>query len=171
MTAKKPSKPSKKVVSDVAPPGSVSASPTNRPIILEHKVPLKDPMVQAQEPVKPVEKARTPSVPTKTITPVAETTEPSSPQEQPTAEAVLKNAEATVGTVIQQYRPTSSQDTETVSETVTVESLIASRQYHVPIGKTAAKKAYRTLWIVLVLLLLGLAGWYVWSAGLLTQFL
>lgn len=167
--AKTPAK-AKQTMSDVAPPGTTSAAPTARPVIVGHRSAMKDPMVQdhdetsaATTEVVAPSKKRNPTLVSKTIQPESAAATEKAPD---TPEAVLANAEATVGTVVDQFKGGNTvTDAPEQSET-TVSELIASRKYIVPIGPTTAQKQANSIAVLILLCLIVGAAGYAWMMGM-----
>lgn len=160
----------KQTMSDVAPPGTTSAGPTARPIITGHRTAIKDPMVQNhdEESVEPAiapSKKRNPTVVSKTIQPTTEVQTDDKAADTP--EAVLANAEATVGTVVDQFKGGSKPVESEEQAGTDVASLIASRQYVVPIGTSAARKQANSIALALLVCLVVAAFAYAWMMDIL----
>lgn len=164
--AKTPAK-TKQTMADVAPPGTTSATPTARPVIVGHRTAMKDPMVQDHGDAEEVTttKQHNPTIVSKTIQPQSVSDSPAE-KAPDTPESVLANAEATVGTVVDQFKGGNKPADQEAQPTTDVAELINSRKYVVPIGPSAARKQANSIAGVLVICVVLAAVAYAWMMGM-----
>ncbi len=160
--AEKPAKP----ITDIQKPGKTPAAATSRPIIVGHGIPLKDPMMAADE-AKPAEQQSAEKLtrPTsKVVKPLSEQAPVASTQPEPAKKDVEDAAisdQAVVDAVVERAgdKKQAEKDADVLHKRLElVEQLVQSKKYFVPIGVAAKKRTHRIelgLFVALLILLVG----------------
>lgn len=171
-------------VFDVAKPGKTAADPTSRPIIVGHGTRMKnDPMVNSgDKPDANVKVNESKTVRDKVIAPihteekaalkpevtVTEPTQSDSSSESAIVDAVVDQTSAKKKSKNVDENGLTEEDKAKKKH---IKSLVNDKKYFLPIGKVTRKKqAQNTLAaVLLVLILLGAAGYYAYTQGYLAN--